>query len=69
LKIQRNIINWRKKIVLWLREVSVGLSELEFQKGQGFYLFHSAQTGSRAHPASYPMSTGGYFAEGKAAEA
>jgi len=28
---------------------------------------HRVQTGSGAHPASYPMGTGGSFSEGKAA--
>jgi hypothetical protein len=29
--------------------------------GRYFSLFHSVQTGSEAHPASYPMGTGGSF--------
>jgi hypothetical protein len=32
-------------------------------------LWHSVQTGSEAHPASYPMGTGGSFPGGKAARA
>jgi hypothetical protein len=32
-----------------------------------FSLAHNVQIGSEAHPASYPMSTGGSFPEGKAA--
>jgi hypothetical protein len=32
-------------------------------------LRHSVQTGSGAHPASYPMGTGVSFSEGKAAGA
>jgi hypothetical protein len=33
---------------------------------QDFSLLHSVQTGSGAHPASYPMGTGGSFPGGKA---
>jgi hypothetical protein len=34
-----------------------------------FSLRHRVQTGSGAHPASYPMGTGGSFRGGKAARA
>jgi hypothetical protein len=34
-----------------------------------FSLHHRVQNGSGAHPASYPMGTGGSFLRGKAAEA
>jgi hypothetical protein len=34
-----------------------------------FSLFHSVQTISGAHPASYTMGTGGSFTGGKVAEA
>jgi hypothetical protein len=34
--------------------------------GKFFFLFYSIQTGSGAHPASYPMDTGGYFPGGRA---
>jgi hypothetical protein len=34
-----------------------------------FYLLHSVQTGSGAHPASYPMGTGDSFPEDKSAGA
>jgi hypothetical protein len=34
-----------------------------------FSLHHRVQTGSRAHPASYPMGVRGSFSGGKAAEA
>jgi hypothetical protein len=37
--------------------------------GQHFSLFHSVQTGSEAHPASYPMGSGGDFPWGEAAGA
>jgi hypothetical protein len=30
-------------------------------RGKEFFLFHSVQTSSGAHPASYPMGTGGSF--------
>jgi hypothetical protein len=32
-----------------------------FPAEQDFFLLHVVQTGSRAHPASYPMVTGGSF--------
>jgi hypothetical protein len=35
--------------------------------GQDFSPLHVVQTGSGAHPASYPMGTGGPFPGGKAA--
>jgi hypothetical protein len=35
--------------------------------GWGFFLRHRVQTGSEAHPDSYPMGTGGSFPGGKAA--
>jgi hypothetical protein len=37
--------------------------------GSVFSLLHIVQTGSGAHPTSYPMGTGGYFPGGKAAGA
>jgi hypothetical protein len=36
-------------------------------EARNFLLLRSAQTGSGAHPASYPMGIGGSFAVGKAA--
>jgi hypothetical protein len=36
---------------------------------RGFSVLHSVQTGFRAHPASYPMGTGGSFPGIKAAGA
>jgi hypothetical protein len=35
--------------------------------GSGFSLLHIVQTGSGAHPASYPMGARSYFPGGKAA--
>jgi hypothetical protein len=35
-------------------------------RGRGFFLYLCIQTGSGAHPASYPMGTGGPFPAGKA---
>jgi hypothetical protein len=35
-------------------------------RGKRFSLLHSVQTGSGAHPASYPMGTAGDFPGGKA---
>jgi hypothetical protein len=45
-------------------------SRARFPVGAGnFYLHHRVQNGSGAHPASYPMDTGGSFPMGKAAGA
>jgi hypothetical protein len=44
-------------------------SEFDSRWGQEISLLHVVQTGSGAHPASYPMGTGGSFGGGKAAEA
>jgi hypothetical protein len=44
-------------------------SEFESRQGQDFYLLNVVQTGSGAHPASYPMGTGSSFPGGKAAGA
>jgi hypothetical protein len=38
-------------------------------EGGNFSLHHCVHTGSGAHPASYPMGTGGSFPGGKAAGA
>jgi hypothetical protein len=38
-----------------------------FSRARDFYIFHSIQTGSGAHLASYPMDTRGSFHGGKAA--
>jgi hypothetical protein len=45
-------------------------SRVRFQAGAGnFSLHHRVQNGSGAHPASYPMGTGGSFLGDKAAGA
>jgi hypothetical protein len=45
-------------------------SRFRFPAGAGnFFLHHRVQTGSGAHPASYPMGTGDFFPEGKTAGA
>jgi hypothetical protein len=36
--------------------------------GKELFLLYSIQTGSGAHPVSYPMGTGGSLTGGKAAE-
>jgi hypothetical protein len=65
-------------VALWKRgDSAVGIatglttkgSEFESRWGQEFSLLHVVQTGSGAHPASYPMGTGGSFPEGKVAGA
>jgi hypothetical protein len=38
-------------------------------RGKRLFVFHSVQTGSETHQASYPMGTGGDFSGGKAAGA
>jgi hypothetical protein len=42
-------------------------SGVPFSAGAGSFFLHHIQNGSGAHPASYPMSTGGSFPGGKAA--
>jgi hypothetical protein len=42
-------------------------SEFEYWYIQEFPLIHVLQTGSEAHPASYPMGTSGIFTGGKEA--
>jgi hypothetical protein len=44
-------------------------SELESRYGQEFYRLHVVETGSEAHPAYYPIGTGGSFPAGKVAGA
>jgi hypothetical protein len=44
-------------------------SEFEFRYGQEYSFLHVVQIGSGAHPASYPMGTGGSFPGSKAARA
>jgi hypothetical protein len=64
----------------WSRDSSVGIalgyglddrgSRVRFSAGAGtFSLHHRVQTGSGAHPASYPMGTRGAFLGVKAAGA
>jgi hypothetical protein len=43
------------------------VDKVENKEDLGLYM--CVQTGSGAHPASYPMSTTGHFLEGKAAGA
>jgi hypothetical protein len=38
------------------------------RRGERYFLLHSVQTVSGAHPASYPMSTGDISPKGKAAD-
>jgi hypothetical protein len=40
-------------------------SEYESRWGQEFSLLHLIQIGPRVHPASYPMSNGGFSPGGK----
>jgi hypothetical protein len=42
-------------------------SGFESRQGQDFSVFHSVQTGSEAHPASYPTGTVDSFPGGRAA--
>jgi hypothetical protein len=56
--VQRLIMGWTTQVL-----------EFETPYGQEFSLLHVVQTGSGAHPASYPMATGGFFPGGEAAGA
>jgi hypothetical protein len=68
----------RGNISVQSRDSSVGImlcyrmddrgSWVRFPAGNGnFSLHHRVQNGSGAHPASYPMGTGGSFPKGKVA--
>jgi hypothetical protein len=46
--------------------LQAGRMMFEFRQGQDFSLLHNFKIGSRAHPAAYPMGTGGLFPGGKA---
>jgi hypothetical protein len=49
--------------------IYIHIYDFESRKGQEFSLLHVVLTGSGAHPASYPISTGDSFPGGKAAVA
>jgi hypothetical protein len=51
----------------WATSWMIGGSSSD--RGWEFFLHHRVQTGSGAHPASYPMGTRGSFPGGKAAGA
>jgi hypothetical protein len=78
LKVTRILLNEFEDVIVKSRDSSVGIalgyrlddrgSRVRFPVGAGnFSLHHRVQTGSGAHPASYPMGTGGSFTRGKAA--
>jgi hypothetical protein len=73
----RGISRYKCGIIARLFDSSVGIalgyglddrgSRFRFLAGAGnFSLHHRVQNGSGAHPASYPMDTGGSFPAGKA---
>jgi hypothetical protein len=43
--------------------------ESDFESREGKKFLHVVQTGPEAHPASYPIDTGGSFSVGTATEA
>jgi hypothetical protein len=47
--------------------LQAGRPGFDTQQGIDFSLLHNVQTGSGAHPASYPVGTAAYFPGGKAA--
>jgi hypothetical protein len=53
--VHRTIIRWHP-----FTKFSCTEPGLDFWQGQDVSLFHNVQTGSGAHPASYPMSSGGF---------
>jgi hypothetical protein len=73
LREKRNIIPESKKkilITVLLRDSSVGIAtgwttRVRFPALQDYSLLHVVQTGSGAHPASYPVGTWGFFPGGK----
>jgi hypothetical protein len=56
----------------YVRSLPKRLDDWRFESRQGlviFFFHYRVQTGSGAHPASYPMGTRGTFPGGKAARA
>jgi hypothetical protein len=51
------------------QDSAVGIATGYGLDGRGVRVSHIVHTGSGAHPASYPMGTGGSFLSGKAAGA
>jgi hypothetical protein len=49
------------EIFISLSRLRAGRPGLYSRQGQGFFSRHSIQTGSVAHPAPYPLGTGGLF--------
>jgi hypothetical protein len=60
-------------IILLVEQLAMGWMtkglEFESQWGKNFSFLHVIQTSFGAHPASHPMSTGGYFPRSKVAGA
>jgi hypothetical protein len=54
---------------LYSEGLRTGWQAFYSRQGQDFSLLRSLQTGSEAHPASYPVGTGGSFLGGKTAGA
>jgi hypothetical protein len=68
------LLSLRSQEARWLSGVALGygLDDRGFETGKGarnFCLLHRVQTGSGAHPTSYPMSNRVSFPGGKAAGA
>jgi hypothetical protein len=63
----------KDRIVIARQRLGYGLNDRRFYStgaGKGIFLFfHRVQTGSAAHPASYPMDTGESFPGNKTAGA
>jgi hypothetical protein len=64
---------FRSSLDMWCRYSNYATgwkAGIRFPEGTiNLSVHHSVQTGSGAHPALYPMGTGGCFSEVKAAEA
>jgi hypothetical protein len=73
-QLYRGYVSWMPYLNLLFtffgsRDGSVGIAtgwtaRVRLPAGHDFYLPHSVQTGSGAHPASYPVGTGGDFPGG-----
>jgi hypothetical protein len=61
--------NSKKSAHLFIKGVGIATGYGLDDRGVGVRVPDVVQTGSEAHPASYPMGTGGSFPEGKAVRA
>jgi hypothetical protein len=63
---RRHPVYMQDLLFLYIDGQQAGWRGFDSRQGQDFSLFCSVQNGSGAHPASYPISSGGFFSGGKA---